>query len=327
MEKAHTYESAHVEVIGIHLASSAAPKVEGVEFAAERVFLEDDERLYFVTLTSIPVDSSGPALKTPQNPCGILETVGGGLQRLANLEAAIPGVIDKEPSAFMRELATSNVSSLNMASIESGVLPTYANYDSVIIITVPGKLNTAAICSQSGEFTFPDKPQVSVFNPQDLRDPRTWQHRSATLDETPFSQTDMKISVNDEQATFPDRAISVVYDSKTDMTYIGISRGVEFDRQDVKKTVDDRMAHPNDPAYDRRVADNMLARLQSSGLIDAEGYYERVEAGTLVRRRFDVQNPHEYFNPSFSRARQIAEMEVVLFNAVKTVRRQGLRAA
>lgn len=317
METLHTYESSALEVININLATQALPKVFGVEYGAQQQFLDDPDQAYLVTITEIPVESSGPEIHTPQNPYGILETIGGGLQRMANMEAAIPATIEQEPSVFLQRLATSNASSLNMASIESGVLPTYGEFGSIIIMAVRGKLTTDSIDWEQGVLRFPSEPIVHTVDPQ------TRQHTEATLDATPFSAHDMRITVDDEKATYPDRAVSVLYDTKTDMTLIGISRGIAFDQRDVKKTIDERRAHPNDPAFDRRVAENMKTRLQKENLIDEAGYYERIEEGVLVRRLFDVQNPQEYIDPNFSRKWQIAELEEELFDAVKQVRREA----
>ena len=229
----------------------------------------------------------------------------------------------KVNSQFLRDLAVSNASSLNIASIESGALGTFGDYDKIIVIAIAGKL-------VPGHITGDDQPLPDFITGAQVQllDPGTGERTTGTLNDTPFSSADMHISVDDEHAKFPDRAVSVLYDAKTNMTFIGISQGKEFDRRDVKKTLEDRQQHPGEKEYDRRIAENMKLRLQQqlrpdgNGYeIDSEGYYERIEDGKVVRRLFDVQNPHQYWDPAFDRTRQIAEMENELLAAVKATRR------
>lgn len=317
------------EVISIKLASTAEPKEFGVAYAANRAFQQDDDpsTSYFVTIAKIPVESSGKDIRTPQNPIGIYETIGGGIQRLANLEAILPGALAIEPANtgdterdratdlgqyLLYAISIAQTSSIEIASIESGVLPTRGSFSSVIVLTVPGKVTPDMLGEK--QLTFPEQPTVHVI------DPKSRTYTEGTLDDTPFSAADAAIDVHEEGVKFPDRAVSVVYDTKTNTTFIGISRGVEFAREDVVKTYDDRVQHPGEPEYDRRIAVNMKERLEHAGII-IDGKYKVVTPnGEEKWVPFDVQNPQIYLDPSFSRTWQIAEMELELFDRIKSRR-------
>lgn len=331
MEYAPTLEMPpDTEVISIKLASTAEPKELGVSYAADKVFQQDDDpsTSYFVTIAKIPVESSGGNIHTPQNPIGIYETIGGGIQRLANLEAVLPGALAVEPANtghaekdraidlgqyLLYAISIVQASSIEIASIESGVLPTRGSFNSVIILTVPGKITPDMLGKK--QLTFPEQPAVHII------DPKSRTYTEGTLDDTPFSAADAAIDVHEEGVKFPDRAVSVVYDTKTNTTFIGISRGVEFAQEDVVKTYDDRIQHPNNPEYDRRVADNMKERLERDGIIINGQYKIITPEGKEKWVPFDVQNPQVYLDPSFSRTWQIAEMELELFDRIKAKRK------